>query len=83
MFTGNHTAQERLAYTVEEAARLLGISRTSAYLAAQRGELPSVLIGRRRLVPREALDRFLASNTPTAAPVISSPAGRPGLGYGK
>ncbi len=73
MSTGNLTAQERLAYTVEEAARLLGISRTSAYLAAQRGELPSVLIGRRRLVPREALDRFLAASTPTATPITPFP----------
>ena len=49
----------RLAYSVEEAAALLGISRTSAYLAAQRGELPSRMIGRRRVVPRLALERFL------------------------
>jgi len=50
----------RLAYSVEEAAALLGISRTSAYLAAQRGELPSRMIGRRRVVPRVSLERFLS-----------------------
>ena len=53
---------EKLAYSVEEAAELLGISKTSAYQAAQRGELPSVIIGRRRLVPRAALDRLLAGD---------------------
>lgn len=52
---------ERLAYTVEETAARLGISRTSAYLACQRGELPSRLIGRRRVVPKAALDTYLAN----------------------
>lgn len=52
----------RLAYSVEEAAALLGISRTSAYLAAQRGELPSKMIGRRRVIPKGALERFLAES---------------------
>lgn len=52
---------DRLAYSVEEAAVLLGISRTSAYLACQRGELPSRLIGRRRVVPIAALRAYLAA----------------------
>ena len=55
------TPTERLAISVEEAAELLGISRTSAYLAAQRGELPSRLIGRRRVVPVAALRAYLAA----------------------
>lgn len=58
---------ERLALTVEETAALLGISRTSAYLACQRGELPSRLIGRRRVVPKAALDAYLASVGGTGA----------------
>lgn len=49
----------RLTLTVPEAARLLGISRTSAYEAAHRGELPIVQIGRRMLVPYRALLRLL------------------------
>ena len=49
----------RLTLTVPEAARLLGISRTSAYEAAHRGELPLVQIGRRMLVPYHALLRLL------------------------
>lgn len=50
---------ERLTVTVEEAAELLGIGRNSAYAAVDRGELPSVRIGRRLLIPRAALERML------------------------
>ena len=47
--------------TVEEAGRELGISRNGAYEATRRGEIPTIKIGRRILVPRAALDRMLAS----------------------
>jgi excisionase family DNA binding protein len=50
---------DRLTYTVEEAAQLLGLSRNGAYIAAQRGELPTIRIGKRLLVPKAALDRML------------------------
>ena len=56
----NQTTQssfERLTYTVEEAAEMLGISRALAY---RRGVLPTVKIAGRRLVPKTALDRMLA-----------------------
>lgn len=49
-----------LTYTVEEVARKLGICRNSAYAAVESGDIPSVRIGRRRLVPRAALERLLA-----------------------
>jgi excisionase family DNA binding protein len=52
-------ADERLTYTLNEAARRLGISRALAYEAANRGELPVCRIGRRVLVPRAALLRLL------------------------
>jgi excisionase family DNA binding protein len=52
-------AEERLTYTLNEAARRLGISRALAYEAAHRGELPVCRIGRRVLVPRAALLRLL------------------------
>jgi excisionase family DNA binding protein len=53
----------RLTWTVTEAAKLLGISPTSAYEAARRGELPVRVIGRRMLVPRVALLRLLAERS--------------------
>ena len=46
--------------TVEEAARELGIGRNAAYDAARTGQLPSIRIGKRILIPRAALDRMLA-----------------------
>lgn len=44
---------------VEEAAALLGISRGSAYEAARRGEIPTVRIGHRLLVPTARLLEML------------------------
>lgn len=43
--------QETPTITVEEAGRLIGVSRGSAYEAAARGEIPTIRIGRRLLVP--------------------------------
>ncbi|MGH9117561.1 MAG: helix-turn-helix domain-containing protein [Acidimicrobiales bacterium] len=52
-------ADKRLTLSVEEAGRLLGISRGLAYLLVNRGEIPSIRLGRRIVVPRRALDRLL------------------------
>ena len=48
---------DKLTMTVEEAGKLLGIGRSSAYGAIRRGELPFLKIGSRILVPRSALLR--------------------------
>lgn len=50
---------ERLTYTVTEVAHLLGISRGSAYTHVRTGEIPSISIGGRIVVPRRALDELL------------------------
>lgn len=57
---------ERLVLSIPETAALLGISRALAYELARRGELPTMQLGRRRVVPRTALARFVAAGT--AAP---------------
>ncbi len=51
---------EPKTYTIEEAAALLGIGRGHAYQGAKKGDIPSIKIGKRILVPRAALDRMLA-----------------------
>jgi excisionase family DNA binding protein len=51
---------ERRTFTVEEAGRVLGLSRNTAYALAKSGELPTVRLGRRLLVPRQALDALLS-----------------------
>ncbi|MDP9355899.1 MAG: helix-turn-helix domain-containing protein [Chloroflexota bacterium] len=53
------TCESRLVLTVPEAARVLGIGRNSAYAAVLRGELPSLRLGRRVLIPRAALEHLV------------------------
>jgi excisionase family DNA binding protein len=48
-----------LTVSVEEAARILGISRGAAYAHARDGSLPIVRLGKRLLVPRAALEKLL------------------------
>jgi excisionase family DNA binding protein len=50
---------QRLTISVEEAGRLLGISRGLAYMLVNRGDIPSIRLGRRIVVPRRALGRLL------------------------
>ncbi len=54
---------EKLTITVEEAAKLLGISRGLAYEMARAGRLPTLRFGRRLLVPRRALYHLLEKTT--------------------
>ena len=53
-------AEEKLVYTVEEAGALLGLGRSGTYEAVRRGDIPTIRIGRRLLIPRVALDRLLS-----------------------
>jgi excisionase family DNA binding protein len=57
------TGQDRLVYTVSEAGELLGISRAFAYELIARGELPVIKLGRRRLVPKQALHAMVSRGT--------------------
>ena len=52
-------AEKRRTMTVEQAAEVLGISRGLAYALVARGELPSLRLGRRLVVPIWALDQML------------------------
>jgi excisionase family DNA binding protein len=45
--------------SVELAAKLLGVSRSTAYRAAARGQLPTITFGRRLLVPTRRLLELL------------------------
>jgi excisionase family DNA binding protein len=48
-------SEQSLVMTVEEAARLLGISRGLAYELVRRGDIPALRLGRRLVVPRHRL----------------------------
>jgi excisionase family DNA binding protein len=50
---------ERLAYSVDEAARLTGLSRDLLYDQMRRGNLAYIKVGRRRLITRQHLQQFL------------------------
>lgn len=70
---------DRLTYSVAETARVLGISRSYCYELVQEGALPYVQLGRRRLVPRAALERYVKEQTQCYASSDSSlPPGRAG-----
>ncbi len=53
--------------TVEDAGRLLGVSRRAAYRAAAAGHIPVIRLGRRILVPTARLHQMLGIQ-PTTRP---------------
>ena len=59
------TQSGRRTISVEEAGRQLGLSRNTAYQAANRGEIPTIRIGHRLLVPVVAFERLLEVPSPT------------------
>ena len=50
---------------ISEAARRLNLSRTTLYALIGRGELKSRTIGRRRMIPRTALEGFAGKDHQT------------------
>jgi excisionase family DNA binding protein len=61
------TAAESPTLTVEQAGVLLGISRCSAYAAAKSGEIPTLRVGRRLLVPTATFRRMLGLDDGSAS----------------
>lgn len=60
------TSTQPRTVSVEDAARILGIGRSLAYQLANDGQIPTLRLGRRLLVPRARLDALLGE-TPNAA----------------
>jgi excisionase family DNA binding protein len=50
---------DKKTMSVSEAGKVLGIGRSAAYEAARSGQLPTIRIGRRILVPLVAFERLL------------------------
>jgi excisionase family DNA binding protein len=59
---------DRWTVTVEEAAQMLGISRSSAYECVKRGELRALRLGRRLVVPRVVLEDLLGASSADVKP---------------
>ncbi len=54
------TRDDRAWFTVPEGGRILaGLSRSASYAAAARGDLPTLRVGRRLVVPRAKLFALL------------------------
>ena len=58
------SAEQPATVTIAEVARLLGVHEKTARRAVANGEIPSLRIGRRVLIPREQLLAMLASTGP-------------------
>jgi excisionase family DNA binding protein len=50
---------DRLLYSVTEAARLLGVGRTYMFRLIAAGEIESIKVGKLRKVPCDALGRYI------------------------
>lgn len=50
---------EKLAYSVDEVAALLSLGRTKVVAMVSSGEIPSIKVGGRRLIPRKDLLSFI------------------------
>jgi excisionase family DNA binding protein len=56
-----------LLWSPAEAAKRLGLSRAGLYELLTRGELASLKVGRRRLIPDEECRRFIAARLAESA----------------
>jgi excisionase family DNA binding protein len=64
--TAEHLGARTL--TIEQAAAVLGVGRSVAYRAARSGELPTIRLGKRLLVPRQKLAAMLGETNENSDP---------------
>lgn len=50
---------QKLAYSVDEAAQVLGVSRSTVYTLIHRADFPALKIGNRQLISREGLAEWV------------------------
>ena len=59
---------DRLTYSIEEASRLLGISRSHAYLLTETGELPCIRLGMRKRIAGAVIEAIVSGKKFRADP---------------
>jgi excisionase family DNA binding protein len=64
--TKQHHKEEAMTLSVEHAARLIGVSRTTAYRLVRDGELQALRVGRRVLVLKKPLMEMLGAEEDTS-----------------
>ena len=75
MVVAKRKGPEPILLTVNEAARLLRISRNLCYDLVHQGRVPSIRLGRRILVPRWGLELWISQEAglpPPPTPVVTS-----------
>ena len=65
-------------YTVIEAARLLGVGRSTMYDLVRRGEVSSLRLGRKVLITRPTLEALLGYEPPMPAELVAEQDGASG-----
>jgi excisionase family DNA binding protein len=79
----NRSAEPSLTLTVDEAAALIGVSRSTAYDLVATDELPTVRLRRRILVPASAFADLLGVSLVEVYGALSRLRGRTELKYGQ
>jgi excisionase family DNA binding protein len=59
--------EEKRAYRIDEFCALYGLGRTKTYGLIKEGKLRTVLVGGRRLVPKDAAEALLTASATEAA----------------
>lgn len=67
-----HAPVVRLTLRVDEAARALGVSRTTLYVLMRSGAVPVVRIGRAVRISTIALDRFVSEQSVPRSPASAA-----------
>lgn len=57
-----YSMDQALTLSIPEAAKVLGVSKYSAYKAAKKGDIPILQIGKLRRVPKAQLMRMIDGN---------------------
>lgn len=58
----------KLAFSIEEAAVLVGLGRNTTYELCRAGRIQTIRVGRRWIVPRASLENFLSIETGSGEP---------------
>ena len=56
---------DKIVYTTSELIKLLGLSKNSIYQGLQNSTIPSRKVGRRFIIPKAAVDKWLMSGSAT------------------
>ena len=64
---------EKLVLNAGQVSKLLGLSRGSVYRGILTGEIPSVKVGKRLLIPRRSLEKWLAQEASESANALGQP----------